>query len=909
MKKKFFVLYKETTDKAARLEYYDTEKKFMQKADPKRVIYLKSCFNINRRIDTKHKFVLALSSREGGFGIVLNSESDLRKWLDSLLSIQRDNVNRSDQIYTPYEHVWQVIVQRKGMSESAGITGSYHCCLTSKSLTFICIGPEKLPNGEDRVLKVEVLLTTIRRCGHASPQSIFYMELGRQSVLGSGELWMETEDATIAKNMHDMILNAMSAKTESNMNLLNVYKGKSELSNEPMRKRSSSATEASKPINVLQKRHNTIETRNSFSPQYNSYGRERCDSLPTRNRTLSECSTQAYIASKQGHRCNTISGSRPYTTQHTRHSDSPPITTPMKCSESEESSISIDEADDKCMIDAYRINSRSSKGVIPEENIDDLNVSDNSKLSGINGSVPLKGSNTLLSVADEHLNYDFPEHSSERLARDSDVDNPCERPTRAYSIGSKVEHAKMSKLIKNLNEVDNSSTRKFRNVIAQFVESGSKFAHTPPPATERKLKPKDKPVPKVAAIAMPVSSVDTFMAQIIPVQINLIRCSASARQTASCKSATTQNVTPAVDALAVPVPAHIFNEPSATLSQKVSVEYLPWMPSPYTNAGGQLSQYKKLSKFRLTSLVVITTMGGYALAPAAFDLTTFVMCSLGTGLVSAAANSVNQYHEVPFDSQMSRTKNRVLVTGQITPLKAVGFAVVSATTGLSMLYFGVNGLTAALGAGNLFLYTSIYTPMKRMSIANTWVGSIVGAIPPLMGWAGCAGSLDTGAMILAGILYAWQFPHFNALSWNLRPDYSRAGYRMMAVTNPGLCRRTALRYSFVIGGLSLLAPVADVTNYWFALETLPLNAYFCYLAYKFHYKSDSGSSRKLFRFSLIHLPALMLLFLANKKHWYFNDAVDEENVKNDKAFISGFPTSTPRGLEKVLPVAVTEGSR
>lgn len=83
------------------------------------------------------------------------------------------------------------------------------------------------------------------------------------------------------------------------------------------------------------------------------YGRERCDSLPTRNRTLSECSNQTYSALKNGQRCNTISGSRPYTTQ--KHSDSPPINTPMKCSESEESSISIDEADDKGMFEQYRI--------------------------------------------------------------------------------------------------------------------------------------------------------------------------------------------------------------------------------------------------------------------------------------------------------------------------------------------------------------------------------------------------------------------------------------------------------------------------------------------------------------------------------------------------------------------------
>ena len=73
------------------------------------------------------------------------------------------------------------------------------------------------------------------------------------------------------------------------------------------------------------------------------------------------------------------------------------------------------------------------------------------------------------------------------------------------------------------------------------------------------------------------------------------------------------------------------------------------------------------------------------------------------------------------------------------------------------------------------LYTAVYTPLKRVSIVNTWVGSVVGAIPPLIGWAGCAGSLDAGAAVLAGILYTWQFPHFNSLSWNLRPDYSKVG--------------------------------------------------------------------------------------------------------------------------------------
>lgn len=76
----------------------------------------------------------------------------------------------------------------------------------------------------------------------------------------------------------------------------------------------------------------------------------------------------------------------------------------------------------------------------------------------------------------------------------------------------------------------------------------------------------------------------------------------------------------------------------------------------------------------------------------------------------------------------------------------------------------------------MVLYTSVYTPLKRLSIVNTWIGSVVGALPPLMGWSACTGTLDPGALILGGILYSWQFPHFNALSWNLRADYSRGVY-------------------------------------------------------------------------------------------------------------------------------------
>eukprot|EP00099_Drosophila_melanogaster_P004147 NP_001188772.1 chico, isoform B [Drosophila melanogaster] len=489
MKKKFFVLYEETSTSAARLEYYDTEKKFLQRAEPKRVIYLKNCFNINRRLDTKHRFVIVLSSRDGGFGIVLENENDLRKWLDKLLVLQRNIANSNGTAHSPYDHVWQVVIQKKGISEKVGITGTYHCCLTSKSLTFVCIGPEKTPNGEDRVASIEILLTTIRRCGHASPQCIFYVELGRQSVLGSGDLWMETDNAAIATNMHNTILSAMSAKTESNTNLINVYQNRPDLSHEPMRKRSSSANEASKPINVnvIQNSQNSLELRSCSSPHNYGFGRERCDSLPTRNGTLSESSNQTYFGSNHGLRSNTISGIRPHSTN--KHSNSPTFTMPLRCSESEESSISVDESDDNGSFSHYRLNTRSSETAIPEENIDDFasaelfskvteqNVSDENyiPMNPVNptDAIHEKEKADMQRLEDASLHFNFPEHASEKLAKDFDLDsdNQCCRPIRAYSIGNKVEHLKFNKRLGHLNDTGQNPNR----VRAYSVGSKSKI--------------------------------------------------------------------------------------------------------------------------------------------------------------------------------------------------------------------------------------------------------------------------------------------------------------------------------------------------------------------------------------------------------------------------------------------------
>lgn len=139
-------------------------------------------------------------------------------------------------------------------------------------------------------------------------------------------------------------------------------------------------------------------------------------------------------------------------------------------------------------------------------------------------------------------------------------------------------------------------------------------------------------------------------------------------------------------------------------------------------------------------------------------------------------------------------------------------------------------------------------------------------------------NLSSGAFLLGGILYSWQFPHFNALSWGLREDYSRGGYCMMSVTHPGLCRRVALRHCLMLIGLSTAAPILDVTTWTFPIISLPINLYISYLGFRFYVDADRKSSRKLFFCSLWHLPLLLLLMLTCKQS--IQEKCDKEETQS-----------------------------
>ncbi len=133
-------------------------------------------------------------------------------------------------------------------------------------------------------------------------------------------------------------------------------------------------------------------------------------------------------------------------------------------------------------------------------------------------------------------------------------------------------------------------------------------------------------------------------------------------------------------------------------------------------------------------------------------------------------------------------------------------------------------------------------------------------------------------------MYSWQFPHFHALSWNLRAEYSRAGYRMISIINPRICTSSSLTHTIALTLMcSGLAPLLEMTTWNFAIDSLPFNLYFIYLAFQFKKNADANSSRKLFRYSLIHLPMIILLMLISK---YPVDDKKKENIDEKVGIIN-----------------------
>uniref|UniRef100_A0A383WJ73 Heme O synthase n=1 Tax=Tetradesmus obliquus TaxID=3088 RepID=A0A383WJ73_TETOB len=281
-----------------------------------------------------------------------------------------------------------------------------------------------------------------------------------------------------------------------------------------------------------------------------------------------------------------------------------------------------------------------------------------------------------------------------------------------------------------------------------------------------------------------------------------------------------------------------------------------------------LRDYKQLSKFRLSSLVALTASAGFAAGSGdSIDYAKLAWTSLGTLGAAAAANTLNQLYEVANDARMARTCNRPLPAGRLGSRQALLFAALCGVGGLWTLAEHTNPLTTGLGAANIVLYAGIYTPLKQLSIYNTWVGAVVGAIPPLMGWAAAAGELEPGAWLLAAALFSWQLPHFLALAWMCQDDYARGGFRMLPKFDP-TGRRTAavaLRHCAFLLPLGAAAAALHVTSPWFAGEAALLAGAMGAGAIAFRANPTAASARKLFRGSLLYLPLLLAALAVHRQ--------------------------------------------
>lgn len=292
-------------------------------------------------------------------------------------------------------------------------------------------------------------------------------------------------------------------------------------------------------------------------------------------------------------------------------------------------------------------------------------------------------------------------------------------------------------------------------------------------------------------------------------------------------------------------------------------------------------------------LVVLTATASYSLYPTPLLLSpsvldapslstlTLLYLTTGTALCAASANTLNMLAEPKYDALMSRTRMRPLVRGLITPRAAALFALAAGLLGVSALYLGVNPTVSFLGATNIILYAGVYTPLKRITVLNTWVGALVGAIPPLMGWAAAAGQSaatgsweelllgeeNIGAWLLAGLLFAWQLAHFMSLSSSIGLEYKNAGYKMLAWTNPRRNARVALRYSLALLPICWALDAAGITERTFAWTCLPVNLWLVREAGRFWWNDGRPGkhARACFWASVWWLPVVLVLALVQKR--------------------------------------------
>ncbi|QDT38563.1 heme o synthase [Stratiformator vulcanicus] len=274
----------------------------------------------------------------------------------------------------------------------------------------------------------------------------------------------------------------------------------------------------------------------------------------------------------------------------------------------------------------------------------------------------------------------------------------------------------------------------------------------------------------------------------------------------------------------------------------------------------RLADYRELAKPRIALMALITVAVGYFVAGGAAEPWRLLATFAGIGLIAAASGALNQWLESDTDALMLRTADRPLPAGRLSSNSALLFGVFCAVGGTVWLLAGVNLLTAALAVATLLLYVFVYTPLKRVSSASTAIGAIPGALPPVLGWTAATGELSSGALVLFGILFLWQFPHFLAIAWLYRRQYESAGLKLLPGGGiiDGMTGWIAVVYAVLLIPTSLLAISLGLGGVGYAIVAGVLGAGYAVCSVAFALSESTKTARRLLWASLVYLPTVLI---------------------------------------------------
>jgi protoheme IX farnesyltransferase len=286
-----------------------------------------------------------------------------------------------------------------------------------------------------------------------------------------------------------------------------------------------------------------------------------------------------------------------------------------------------------------------------------------------------------------------------------------------------------------------------------------------------------------------------------------------------------------------------------------------------TLAASKVKSYYELLKPRLSMLVAFSCAFGYGLASkGSIDWTVLSMLVIGGFLLSGASVCINQIIERDLDKIMTRTLSRPIPTARISVNEAIVFSIVCLLLSIVILWIFTNPLTVVLSLVSMVLYSFIYTPLKRVGPIAVFVGAIPGALPPLLGWIAMTGGITHEAMIIFGIQFIWQFPHFWAIAWVADDDYKKAGFKLLP-SGGGRDLNTAIQimiYTMFLIPLGLLPAMFGITGMKSAIVASVCGVAFFAQTFSLMKTGSQKSAKRIMFGSFLYLPIVQIAYLLDK---------------------------------------------